>query len=71
MQRRVIGSLTAERAAQWNSWLFPSLNINELTGMFMGLKKGAPPPVLQNMTRIAEKTLSEDRWAVVKAKVGL
>jgi len=37
----------------------------------MGLKKGAPPPVLQNMTRIAEKTLSEDRWAAVKAKVGL
>jgi len=71
MQRRVIGSLTAERAAQWNSWLFPSLNINELTGMFMGLKKSAPPPVLQNMTRIAEKTLSEDRWAAVKAKVGV
>jgi hypothetical protein len=71
MQRRVIGSLTAERAAQWNSWLFPSLNINELTGMFMGLKKSAPAPVLQNMTRIAEKTLGEDRWAAVKAKARL
>jgi hemerythrin superfamily protein len=70
-QRRVIGSLTAERAAQWNSWLFPSLNINELTGMFIGLKKGAPAPVFQNMTRIAEKTLSEDRWAALKAKAGL
>jgi len=71
MQRRVIGSLTAERAAQWNSWLFPSLNINELTGMFMGLRKSAPAPVFQNMTRIAEKTLGEDRWAAVKAKAGL
>jgi hypothetical protein len=71
MQRRVIGSLTVERAAQWNSWLFPSLNINELTGMFMGLKKAAPAPVLQNMTRIAEKALGEDRWAAVKAKAGL
>jgi hemerythrin superfamily protein len=71
MQRRVIGSLTAERATQWNSWLFPSLNINELTSMFMGLKKGAPAPVFQNMTRIAEKTLGEDRWVALKAKAGL
>jgi hypothetical protein len=71
MQRQVIGSLTAERAAQWNSWLFPSLNINELTSMFMGLKKGAPAPVFQNMTRIAEKTLGEDRWTALKAKAGL
>jgi hypothetical protein len=71
MQRRIIGSLTAERAVQWNSWLFPSLNINELTGMFMGLKKSAPTPVLQNMTRIAEKTLGEDRWAALKAKARL
>ncbi len=71
MQRRIIGSLTPERAVQWNSWLFPSLNINELTGMFMGLKKGAPAPVFQNMTRIAEKTLDEDRWTALKAKVGL
>jgi hypothetical protein len=71
MQRRIIGSLTAERATQWNSWLFPSLNISELTGMFMGLKKSAPAPVLQNMTRIAEKTLGADRWATLKVKAGL
>jgi hypothetical protein len=71
MQRNVIQSLTAERAAQWNSWLFPSLNINELTGMFMELKKGAPAPVFQNLTRMAEKALGEDRWAALKAKAGL
>jgi len=71
MQRRIIGTLTAERAVQWNSWLFPSLNINELTGMFMGLKKGAPAPVFQNLTRIAEKTLGEDRWAMLKARAEL
>jgi hemerythrin superfamily protein len=31
----------------------------------------APAPVLQNMTRMAEKALGEDRWAVLKAKAGL
>ena len=71
MRTNVIESLTAERAAQWNSWLFPSLNINELTGMFMELKKGAPAPVFQNLTRMAEKALDEDRWAALKAKAGL
>ena len=71
MRTNVIRSLTPERAAQWNSWLFPSLNINELTGMFMELKKGAPAPVFQNLTRMAEKALGEDRWAAVKAKTGL
>jgi hypothetical protein len=71
MQRKIVGSLTAERATQWNNWLFPSLNINELTGMFMALKKSAPAPVLQNMTRIAEEMLGKDRWVELKAKVGL
>jgi len=71
MRATVSRSLTRERAAQLNSWLFPSLNINELTGMFMELKKGAPAPVFQELTRTAEKALGEDRWAAVKAKAGL
>ncbi len=71
MQRKVIGSLTAEQAAQWNSWLFPSLNVNELTGMFIGLKKTAPAPVLQNLSNMAEKAVGEERWAAVKARAGL
>jgi len=71
MRTNVIKSLSPDRSAQWNSWLFRSLNINELTGMFIELKKAAPAPVFQNMTRMAEKALGEDRWAAVKAKAGL
>jgi hypothetical protein len=71
MQTNILESLTPERSAQWNSWLFPSLNINELTGIFMELKKGAPAPDFQDMTRMAEKALSEDRWAALKAKARL
>jgi len=57
--------------AQWTSWMLPSLNINELTGMFIGLKKGTPAPAFENMARLAEKALGEDRWKAVKAKAGL
>ena len=60
-----------QRYAEWMRWVLPSLNINELTGMFIGLKTGAPPPVLENIARIAEKSLGENRWATVKAKAAL
>lgn len=71
MRMKIIRSLSPERSVQWNGWLFRSLNINELTGMFMELRKTMPAPVFQNMTGLAEKAMGEDRWAGVKAKAGL
>jgi hypothetical protein len=57
--------------AEWMKWVFPSLNINELTDMFIGLKMGAPAPVLEHMSQLAEKSLDQERWTAVKAKAGL
>jgi hypothetical protein len=57
--------------AVWMRWVLPSLNINELTDMFIGLKKGAPAPVLERMSQLAEKSLDQDRWAAVKARAAL
>jgi hypothetical protein len=71
MNMAIMKNLSPERLAQWMDWMLPSLNINELTGMLMGLKKSAPPPVFENMSRMAEKALGEDRWATVKAKAAL
>jgi hypothetical protein len=71
MRANVQRNIPPEVMAVWMKWVLPSLNINELTGMFMGLKKGAPPPVFENMAHMAEKALGEDRWAAVKAKAGL
>jgi hypothetical protein len=50
-----------ERYAEWMRCMFPSLNINEPTGMFTRLKRGAPAPVFENMARIAEKALGEEK----------
>jgi hypothetical protein len=71
MRTNVERDTPPERYAEWMRWIFPSLNLNELTDMFMGLKKGAPAPVFENMARIAEKALGEDRWAAVKTKAAL
>jgi hypothetical protein len=60
-----------ERYAEWMKWVFPSLNANELTGMFAGMKQGAPPFFLDSMKRIAEEAVPKDRWELVKLRVGL
>jgi hypothetical protein len=44
MPTNIEKSMTRERYAEFMRWVFPSLNINELTDTFMGLKKGAPQP---------------------------
>ena len=71
MRTNVERHIPPEVFAVWMKWVMPSLNINELTDMFIGLKKGAPAPVLEHMSQLAEKSLDEHRWAAVKAKAGL
>ncbi len=64
-------SMTRERYAEFMRWVFSSVNVNELTDTFMGLKKGAPQPVFENMARMAEKALGEERWKAVRTRAGL
>ena len=70
MRANVQSHIPPEVFAVWMKWVLPSLNINELTDMFIGLKK-APAPVLERMSQLAEKSLNEDRWAAVKARAAL
>ncbi|MDA4131018.1 MAG: hemerythrin domain-containing protein [Thaumarchaeota archaeon] len=60
-----------ERYAEWMKWVFPSLNANELTGMFAGMKQGAPPSFLESMKRIAAEVVPKDRWEIVRQRAGL
>ena len=71
MRANVQRNIPPEVFAVWMKWVMPSLNINELTGMFIGLKKGAPAPVLEHMSQLAENSLDQERWTAVKAKAGL
>jgi hypothetical protein len=71
MNTAIMKNLSPERMAQWMGWMLPSLNINELVGMLVGLKKGTPAPAFENMARLAEKVLGEDRWKAVKSRAGL
>jgi len=64
-------NLPPERLAEWMRWVLPSLNVSELVEMFTGIKKGAPPQVLENMAHIADAAVDEERWKAVKTRVGL
>jgi len=71
MRANVQRNIPPEVFAVWMKWVMPALNINELTDMFIGLKRGAPAPVLHRMSQLAEESLDEDRWAAVKARAAL
>jgi hemerythrin superfamily protein len=71
LRARIEMATPPERYAQWMSWILRSLNVNELTGMFSGMKMGAPPPVLEKMKHIAEESVDHDTWNKVKSRVNL
>jgi len=60
-----------ERYVQWMTWILGSLNVNELVEMFAGMKKCAPPEVLENMVRIARAVVDEERWNTIKTRASL
>lgn len=67
----IMKSMSPEQSTDWLSWIFSSGNNSEATNLLVGLKEGAPPPIFENMARIAQNALGEDRWKVVKARAGL
>jgi hypothetical protein len=51
--------------------MYPSVNINELTEMFKGLKAHAPPPFYEAMSQVAHMSLGELRWRDLQLRAGL
>lgn len=60
-----------ERYSEWMRWIVSSLNVNELIGIFSGMKQAVPPPVLEKMMQLAEENLDRDTWNKVKARANL
>jgi hypothetical protein len=71
MQANIMRNMSPDRTVQWANWMLPSLNINELTGLLIEMKKGMPAPAFEKYAGLAERVLGEDRWKAVKARAGL
>jgi hemerythrin-like domain-containing protein len=59
------------RFAEWMRWMFPAMNINELIGMFRGLKMHAPPQFYEAMCQTANVSLGEVGWRALQQRADL
>ncbi len=71
MRTTVERSMAPDRLREFHRWMLRSLSTYELTGMFVGMKKEAPPPVLAYMRGVAEESVEPARWAQVRERAGL
>jgi hypothetical protein len=60
-----------ERYGEWMKWMVSSLNVNELIGLFSGIKMTAPPRVLEKTKLSAEKNLDRETWNKIKQRANL
>ncbi len=71
MRERVERGMPRERLAEFHRWMLGSLDVNELTALFQGVKAGAPPEVLAYFRGLAEKNVDPARWKAVRARVAI
>jgi hypothetical protein len=71
IQAKIQMAMPPEKYAEWMRWVISSLNINELAGMFSGMKMAAPQQILENMKHLAEESLDQETWNKVKERADL
>ncbi|MGI0130754.1 MAG: hemerythrin domain-containing protein [Thermoplasmata archaeon] len=71
MRGAIMGGLPPDRLAAILGWMFPALDVDELTGMVMGAKVGMPPEVFRRMAGLAEQRVPPERWQIVRGRVGI
>ncbi len=70
MEQQIMGSVAPERMAEWLTVICSSMNADELTGMFGGMKATAPPQAVEGMLKLAEQAMPADTWRKVSARIG-
>ncbi|HEV2428417.1 MAG TPA: hemerythrin domain-containing protein [Thermoplasmata archaeon] len=71
MRATIMGGMPHDRLFAILGWMLPSLNVHELTELFGGLKKGAPPEVVKAFADLASAKVDPTRWKTVASQVGL
>jgi hypothetical protein len=67
----VEAAMPPERFHAYLRWMYPALNVEELTEIFAGMRAEAPPEMLREFVAIAEAAVPPERWRTVRARVGL
>ena len=59
------GSIPPPRFAQFFVKMMPSMNHQERVGMLTGMKLGAPPPVFEALSGLAQQALGDEGWSEI------
>ncbi len=51
--------------------MLPAMNIEDQTDLFEGARGGVPPEVFQGMLMLAEMVLDQDRFGLLRTRLGL
>lgn len=71
MRGKIMASFTPHMMRTNLDWMLPALNVQELTSLAMGVKHGAPPPLLQLLKDVGRSKVDPTRWELVAQRVGL
>ncbi|MGA8605069.1 MAG: hemerythrin domain-containing protein [Thermoplasmata archaeon] len=71
MRSTIMGGMPKDRFASILRWMLPSLTLDELTGMLLGIKRGAPPELLTFVSGVGAAHVDPARWATVRERVGI
>jgi len=68
---QLIASIAPEEMAQALRWMCATLSPQELAGMFGGMRQKAPAPVFEGLLALANRHLSQERWAKLARALGV
>ena len=71
MRTAILGGMPPERVFFILSWMLPSLNVTELSGLLASVRESAPPPLMKAVTDLCAAKVEAARWSEVKRRIGL
>jgi hypothetical protein len=71
MDNAIVASVEPDMMARCAALMLPAMNIEDQTDLFEGARNGVPPEVFQGMLMLAEMVLGQDRYGVLRGRLGL
>ena len=69
IEHELMGSVPPDRMGEWMKEIFASLNPDDITPMFLGMKAGAPPEAFAGAFQLAEQVMPPANWEKVRARI--
>jgi hypothetical protein len=68
---KMLAGQSREELTQSLEIILPVTNLDELTGIFLGAKRGMPPEVFKMASDMAQQRLDNDTWNILKTRAGI